>query len=352
MRFRLVFAACAALALAGCTEMETPDGPTLLGRSHGAEENLCYTAEEVNEQVLAGAWPYAGSGSRSSNMMMYGRPVVTVVRRTQIGPQQKQSRIIYSNAPGARSLGMVVTQEGTDGWRYVPRAGRLDFLIFPSTSVGPLNWLALVLYNYEVRDVRRENVAGAPAWQLRLQPKHAGRPTKRIWLDAETYLPLRQELWGPDGRLLSATQVLKRPTVLTADAARAQTMPIGHRMGSVQVAIGDQEWLMSEEDLRLSLRRPVGRITAMPEGFMLVGAYLYRCPDTRRGSARWELTDGVATVNVIQTCTDIADMEGEDVPHDAQGPIRTIRRGDNHFIVRGNLSAEELTRIAESIVLE
>lgn len=349
---RLVPLACAAVSLAGCARLEVPDGPTLLGRSHGAEQSLCYTADEVNEQVLTGAWPRKGAGPRSADMVMYGRPVVTLVRRTQMGPQQKQSEILSSNAPGARSSGMVVTQNGGEGWRFIPTARRLDILTFPASEVGPLNWLALVLYNYDVLDVRKDRVANVAAWHLRLQPRHADRPVKRLWLDAETYLPLRQELWGPDGRLLSATQVVKRPEVVTSTAAQARTMPVSEEMGSVQVVRGDQDWLMADEDLRHALGHPLGRITAMPEGFMVAGAYLYLCPDALGPSARWELTDGVATVNVIQTRVDVNEIDGLETPQDVQGPIQTAQHGEYHFIVRGNLSAEELRRIADSIVVE
>lgn len=344
-------ALCGLMASLGCARQQPPDGVTLLGRGHRAESTLTYSAREINEQVLTGAWPLAAGAREGTHVVMYGRPITTLVERTQRGPRKRRYEVITTNAPGARGAGMIIAQNGTNGWRYVPGSHRLDVLTFPSTDVGPLNWLFLVLSNYDVRDIRHDSVVQTPAWRLSLQPRQPDRPTKRMWLDADTWLPLRQELWGHDGRLLSVTQVVERPRRITPSPGPLAP-PDVRQTGGVRVVQGDQEWLLSRDDLRARLGHPLARLAYMPEGFMEVGSYLFLGAGAAGPGVRWELTDGVATVNVIQTRTRLGNLDSLETPQDIQGAIETVQRGPFLFLVRGNIASAELRRIANGIALD
>lgn len=349
MRFAVAALSAAVLSVSGCSRVSTPDGLTLLARYHQAEQNACYSVRETNEQVMSLAWPMpSATAGAPVSTLLYGRPVSTTSLRVQVGPDQSRSTVL-SRAGLSASVGMVQARDGMAGWRYLPSAQRLELLTYPAKDVGALNWMALVLNNYATEGVREDNVAGTPAWYLEVRPKNTGRPMKRLWLDKETYLPLRQEFWSADGRLLSATQVLERPRLLIPTDLSILIPPSVPGMTVVQ---WDQEKRVSEDAAASALGFPLAQLGAAPRGFVPVGTYLSLSPDTLGACARWELTDGIATVNVIQTRKPVSGPLAEEMPGDVQGPMETAQSGAYHFIVRGNLSRHELRRIAESIVVE
>jgi hypothetical protein len=335
--------------MAGCRHAPAPDGLTLLADSHRAEESLCYTSREVNEQVVTRDWP--GTGSMP---VMYGRPVTTLLVRTESPPHQERYEVLHSNASAADAR-MVRVRTGRAVWSFVPSQRRLEYASLPVTDMGPLNWYALILNNYRVEGVREDRVANLRAWYLEVRPKHPGRPMTRLWLDQATYLPLRRELWGPDGVLISATQVTQRPTQHASSNPEDFRPPASPRDPGVTTILGDTDVpadTPGAPPLAAWAGGALGRFTEMPAGFRVVGAYLHDCPDTFGHCARWEMTDGIATVSVIQTRANTEALHDSMAPEDVQGSIETVRRGPFHFIVQGNVSSRELRRIANGIRLE
>jgi negative regulator of sigma E activity len=207
-----------------------------------------------------------------------------------------------------------------------------------------MNWMALILNNYNVEGVRRDVVAKAPAWYLEVRPKNPGRPSMRLWVDRETYLPLRQEVWSADGRLVKRTQALERPVLIRAGDLAPLKPPA---VAGLNVVRWDQEYRMPEAAIASALGFPLARLPKAPRGFVLVGSYLSLSPGTFGACARWEMSDGIATVNIIQTRNDLGK-----VAHDDRGSTEQAESGLYHFVVGGNISRPELRRIANSIALQ
>ncbi|HEY3414868.1 MAG TPA: outer membrane lipoprotein-sorting protein [Armatimonadota bacterium] len=338
MKFALPALCAAAIAVAGCSRVAQPDGLTILARYHGADETSSYTVNEMNVAVMAIPRPdFNGRG-------VVG-PVSTLLHRTHVGPDQWRYDVISTEGPAAAG-GMVQARNGQTGWRYVPAAHRIELLTFPSKDVGALDWMALILNNYHVEGVRSDTVANTPAWYLEVRPKNPGRPMKRLWVDKETYLPLRQELWSADGRLVSATQAVERPQPIPAGDLALLKPPAASDLTVVQ---WNKDYRLPETEIAAALGFPLARLPQVPRGFAPVGTYLSILPDTFGACARWELTDGIATLNVFQTRKDLGASMQEDVPGDVNGPAESAERGPYHFLVAGNLRRKELRRIADDI---
>jgi len=59
---------------------------------------------------------------------------------------------------------------------------------------------ALILENYRLVRLGREGVAGCPSDRYALAPRHAGRASYRLWVDARTRMLMRFQVIGLDGR--------------------------------------------------------------------------------------------------------------------------------------------------------
>lgn len=298
---------------------------------------MTYTVREANEQVITKVWSQPGA---SPNSLAYGRPVTTVLQHTQCGPSQWRLEVLSSDGDQG-GAGMIQARNGESGWCYVPTARRLELLTFPTQDVGSFNWLALILNNYNADGIRQDAVAGTKAWFVELRPKNPGRPMMRLWVDQETFLPLRKELWGPEGRLLKVTQALDRPTPIRPGDYSALVAP---QIPGVSTVLWDQEYRLPQSSIEQSVGFPLAQMPDLPRGFVVVGTYLKIAPDTVGACARWELTDGIATINVVQSRS-----SGPDVTGDVRDRTEKVRRGGYDFLVGGNVSRSELRRIADDI---
>jgi negative regulator of sigma E activity len=68
--------------------------------------------------------------------------------------------------------------------------------------------MELLLRNYTIRQMRVEPIARRKCVMMALEPKHPGNPTKLVWIDVETALPLKTQMRGVDGSLTEESQFL------------------------------------------------------------------------------------------------------------------------------------------------
>ena len=338
MKFALPALCAATIAVTGCSRVTNPDGLTILARYHGAAETASYTVTEMNVTVMS----VPPSETTGRGFVASSRPFVTLVHRTQIGPDQWRTEVVSSERM-PESAGMVRVRNVQTGWRYVPAARRMELLTFPAKDVGALNWMALILNNYRVEGVRADRVANTPAWYLDVRPKNPGRPMMRLWVDKQTYLPLRQESWGADSRLISVTQAVERPRPIPAGDFGILKPAIGRDVTPVQ---WEKDYRLPEPEISAALGYPLARLPQPPRGFAPIGTYLsFRAvrPDTLQACARWELTDGIATINIFQTRKWAGSSSQDDV---------SAEYGPYHFVAEGNLPRKELRRIADDMSVE
>ena len=64
---------------------------------------------------------------------------------------------------------------------------------------------SLLLSNYEVILNGTEEIAGRPTQILELKFRNTGNPSKKLWIDKETFMPLRREHYNSDGVLAMLT---------------------------------------------------------------------------------------------------------------------------------------------------
>jgi len=197
-----------------------------------------------------------------------GRKVV--IDFTQRGPQVTSMSVLCQ--PGGRerrefhATRGVLVFDGRSSWQYVPERGIV--IRRPSRGEGQETLrpeqVRRASASYEVRGVTAEPIAGRRSRALEFIPRQAGsRPRRRVWVDAETGLILRTEVYGTDDRLswLSVFEELEyRPVV--DQALFTMRVPAGARV----VDAGEEPCLDPEAAERIS-GLPVMLPAYLPEGF-------------------------------------------------------------------------------------
>jgi outer membrane lipoprotein-sorting protein len=290
-----------------------------------------------------------------------GRKVV--IDFTRRGPQVTSLSILCQ--PGGRerremhaTRGVFIV-DGETSWQYLPERGVV--LKRPARGEGGEvlrpEQLQRALASYTVRVVPSERIAGRRSRALEFTPRQAGsRPRRLVWVDEETGLILRTEVYGTDRRLswLSVFEELEYHPVLDAEAFRMRVPP-----GVRVVESGDEPCLEPAAAESLA-GLPVALPAYLPEGFVR------QCIRARRRSDYGEVQvvfgDGLSLLSLFASTSfrePAADAESASPVavghatgrwHDL-GLVTGIswRAPWAHLALLGELSREEMHRIAGSV---
>lgn len=227
----------------------------------------------------------------------------------RVGPGGPEQQWLGLNGPGRRQVRTAqgVSVLGPEGDQRIGQG--------PQLRAGPL--LAQLDQFYRVEIDPRDRVAGRRALRMSLQPLSADRYGLRLWIDADTGLPLRSERTGTDQQVLERRMVT-RLVVHGFAGASASAAP---------VVVNETGWIL-------------------PGGFHLVGSALTVPGMT--GARQWVISDGVAWISVYQMrLPQGVTIDREGWRHGAMSQV-TLRHGEDWYYVLGDLPPETLMRVAEA----
>ncbi|HEY5998039.1 MAG TPA: sigma-E factor regulatory protein RseB domain-containing protein [bacterium] len=296
---------------------------------------------------------------RATETAYRGRKVV--IDFSHASPQVTSMTVLCQ--PGGRERrefhathGLLVV-DGQSSWQYLPDQG----VVLKRRSRGEggeqlrPELLRRALASYEVRVSASEPVAGRRSRALEFMPRQGGsRPRRRIWVDEETGLVLRTEVYGTDSRLSSLTvfEDLEYRPALDA-AIFTMRVPAGARV----VEAGDEPCLEPEEAARVA-GLAVTLPAYLPEGFAR------QCIRARRrrdyGEVQVVFGDGLSLLSLFESTSfrSPGPAAGPAVPvgpwsgrWHALGLVSGIswRTPWANFALLGELSRDELLRVAGSV---
>lgn len=308
---------------------------------------LLLASEQAEKKVS-----YAGTKVlrffRAEDGTLAGERIVKVWHRE---PSQTRLEMV---AP-AESLGMVVLETGTNVWVFHPRKQSWRQMSWRAPDARP----HLLLKNYDTRLQGREKVAGRTADVVRLTSRNPGNPSKIVWIDRQTKLALRQELFDPAGRRLSTTE-FRDITFEPSLPANLFTVPAEAKVEPRRQ--GGPPWAAAKSAPAQVIEQP----RYVPAGYELVQRFCMKRPGSEFAHLRY--TDGLNTISLfIERCPHgVLEASGErhrggrfgagkghggrgGVPRGEMGQSFTMKRGDTRYTLVGNITAKELRRMAESI---
>lgn len=280
------------------------------------------------------------SGTR--RLAFYGGETTREVKVRVIHLRPDRTRMEFLG-PG-RMQGAVRIEIGKDAWRYSPR----DSEWRPSASHEAAAMdVARLLANYTVTQVGSEQIAGRRCHVIAIRPKRPGNPSRRVWVDAATALPLKSQFFGADGALVSEAGFTAIQFAVPKSLAALVQPP-------KNVAAPRQP----EPALDFDPIKPA----YLPPGYELVASAAL----SARGRPSWHLqySDGLGTISVFEQR--VAAPTGRD---DSGRPERRHRgarggafggrphfpsalrwrHGDLRFTLIGDVSPQEIGKIAASL---
>lgn len=290
-----------------------------------------------------------------------GRKVV--VDFTRRGPQVTSMSVLCQPGGGERrelhaTRGVLVV-DGHTVWQYQPERG----IVFkrPARPEGGEvlrpEQVRRALASYAVRLVPSGRIAGRESRAFEFSPRRAGtRPRRLVWVDAETGLVLRTEVYGTDNRLsrLSVFEELDYHPAIDPSAFRMQ-VPAGAR-----VVESDAEDCLEPREAGRLAGLPAPLPAYLPQGFVR------QCIRARRQSDYGEIQvifgDGLSVLSLFAS-TSFHDPGAGAAPVAAtavgsgtgrwyeNGLVSGLawREAWGHLALLGELSRSELYRIASSV---
>lgn len=327
----ILIALVAVLAAAGVVYLrqleDGVDASDLFARTLAAQESLTYIAETTTTTRYA------------------GRRITT---RATVYRRGASERIEY---PDASQQGAWAITRGRTTFTCLPGQDLLLENTADSLLTSPQR-TALLQANYRARMEGSDLVAGRMARVLRITPRKAPGPSRKIWVDAERLVVLRSIDYSASGQARTEMEVLSIDCDARIDAARfaAPANAAGQRIAVTTPS--------RPHRLGNALRIQVGKPSYLPRGYSLDGCYLFNCQcGCGHRAAQLTYTDGLGMISIFQVHGDVSCSSGS-CGENGQGCIiqdsevarlGQVERGGKSVVVVADLPPEEIRRVAESV---
>lgn len=241
--------------------------------------------------------------------------------------------------------------------------------------------------NYETEVLSNESniIAGRKTYLVEIAPKHPGRPTKKLWLDAQKHVALRMEDYSPDGSLISLlvvyTEINFQPQIdEKLFAIQPPSYPPGG--GTLPSARNDKRKHESEPlslvDAQKQSHFPILSPKYLPEGFVFEDARVIKMNGTQYVHLHY--IDGLTVLSLFESRTNDANRLEKPPPPKAEGhqgeeisigevncqilspgrerilhwTTKSALKSDAglSFTLIGEISKSEMIAIAEALIIE
>lgn len=155
-----------------------PDATDILKKSYAAESRNTFSGQL--KTTIHGS---AGCASATVNVFR----------------SDGRSRLEYVTGPLA---GTAIVDDGVFVIRLDPSA---ELAHISRTPKAPER-LDLLLANYRPILIGSDRIANRNCYELRLEPRYAGNPSKKLWIDKESLVVLKTERYGSDGKIVMSTE--------------------------------------------------------------------------------------------------------------------------------------------------
>lgn len=203
--------------------------------------------------------------------------------------------------------------------------------------------------NYRLRLLPCVTLLGRRVWPLYIEPKQRFDPGRRLWIDSETGLPLRDELLAPDGRLRSSSAFTRvrfgpQPASLFAPPAEAA--------GPALFGPSSFHTHATREEVERETGRAILLPSYVPPGYQTVQ---YGDMQTRMGlrmpAVRY--SNGLSSFTIFQRGFGGGRRMGPERgmglrSNRQQAVVEHAGRRANYLLI-GDLTESELRRVAESL---
>lgn len=259
------------------------------------------------------------------------RPLVYIHGKVQ---DQEVAFLEHLNGPpkNAVRVGNTVTFIEHDQPAYSVHAKRIQGVI-PAAFADDISNLEA---GYQFVLGGRSRIAGRPGQLVRIIPNDDNRYGYQVWLDMDTFLPLRFDMINNDKQLLEQLMVVE--------------LLVLEEVPSILIEAHKQEWpaVMAQSE------RAAGedwKFGWLPKGFKVLVKDQHRLIGSKEAVEYIAISDGLASISVYVAKAGDAPLPDELVTRNGLS-LATERVGNAEVVAVGKVPAETLSRIAQSIMLQ
>ncbi|AKB76853.1 hypothetical protein MSHOH_0370 [Methanosarcina horonobensis HB-1 = JCM 15518] len=130
--------------------------------------------------------------------------------------QKKPDKMKTITIKPEEEAGTIVVSDGEFIWTYDPKTNTVTKMEMPDTPIlGEIDYVGIIdefLNETDVSLLGMEEIDGRPAYLLETSPKEEEEGFKladgmKIWVDKETWMPLRYEMYDSDGDLVMELEI-------------------------------------------------------------------------------------------------------------------------------------------------
>jgi len=253
------------------------------------------------------------------------------------------SYILYLAPPMIK--GRRIVDNGKLRIEYIPRMNDFEISASSNSSLARKRrekGLNLIFANHTISQSPDEEIAGRGAYVVSLLLRSSGNPGLKIWIDKETFLPLKQERYNSEGKVIASFEFIEIHFNKRLSREELNDIPKSAKDKGFHPpyrVIGDIEELKEISKFPLSFPK------YLPSGYSFQEGVLFN------GGQKVDLiyADGLEIIVLSQQSPPI-DVKTED---SASRAIRAKTKfwtdKGKTFVLIANISEQELTKIMESI---
>jgi sigma-E factor negative regulatory protein RseB len=205
--------------------------------------------------------------------------------------------------------------------------------VWPAALAGDISQLEK---GYQFVIGGRSRIAGRPGQMIRLLANDENRYDAQVWIDMDTYLPLRFDTINKDKQLLEQTMVvelieLSEPANILIEAAKQDWPAVINQAERTD----GKNW----------------QFTWLPQGFDVVVRDHHRLIGIHEPVEYIALTDGLANISVYVARAGENPLPNELLTRNGLSMV-VVKVGTLEVVAIGKVPSETLERIANSLVLK
>ena len=297
---------------------------------------LAMEPKEILRRSLGAQFGLDFEGVQKEESRLPGR---SYTKTTRVIRQKPDFTYIATLAP-SRFKREVILDDGKFRIWHIRGSNKLEFfpsLNSPEAKEIKRKSLNLIFSNYKISQLLDGYVLGRPVYVISLIPRHPGNPRRKVWIDKETYLPLKEENYNWKGKMISAFHYTE---VHFDRQFSKEKFYRDFPRRPIKKVFSAQERFLSLKEMKRRIRFPVSIPRYLPPGYEFQEAVLL----FKGKAVKLTYTNGLGVICLSQMPSNIR-LKG----YFEGGHPLVWRRGGKTFDLRGNTSPKELTKIAQSV---
>jgi outer membrane lipoprotein-sorting protein len=297
---------------------------------------LAMEPKEILRRSLEAQFGLDLEGVKKTELHLSGKKYIITTRVIQ----QKPDFTYTTTLAPSRFKRWITLDDGRFRIEHIRGSNKFEF--FPSLNSSEAKEikrksLNLISINYKISKLLDSYVLGRPVYVISLIPKHPGNPRRKVWIDKKTFLPLKQEDYDWQGKLISAFYYTKihfnrqfsKEKFYRDFPQRLTKKPFFSR-----------ERFLDLKEMRKKIRFPVSIPHYLPPGYEFQEALLL----FKGRVLKLTYTNGIGVICLSQMPSNIK-LRGY---FEEEHPW-VWRKGGKTFDLRGDISRKELIKIAQSV---